>query len=154
MLAAWKFTKLRGRPVWIATIVAEVAILVQVLLGTILVAGDETYRKTVPRFHMFYGFLIFVTDRSALPVPRADEGPPGAALRARRPVHHGPRDPRGAAGGRREAPTRVMVIFGGRSAEHDVSRVTAVAVAGALDPDRYEVVPVAITTDGRLAARR
>jgi D-alanine-D-alanine ligase len=30
-----------------------------------------------------------------------------------------------------------------------VSRVTAVAVARALDPARYEVVPVAITTDGR-----
>lgn len=45
--------------------------------------------------------------------------------------------------------TRVLVIFGGRSAEHDVSRVTAVAVAKALDPDRYEVVPVAITTDGQ-----
>jgi D-alanine-D-alanine ligase len=44
---------------------------------------------------------------------------------------------------------RVLLLFGGRSAEHDVSRVTAVAVARALDPDRYEVVPVAITTDGR-----
>jgi D-alanine--D-alanine ligase len=44
---------------------------------------------------------------------------------------------------------RVLLLFGGRSAEHDVSRVTAVAVAKALDPDRYEIVPVAITTDGR-----
>ncbi len=44
---------------------------------------------------------------------------------------------------------RVMLLFGGRSAEHDVSRVTAVAVARALDPERYEVVPVGITTDGR-----
>jgi len=44
---------------------------------------------------------------------------------------------------------RVLLLFGGRSAEHDVSRVSAVAVAAALDPDRYEVVPVAITTDGR-----
>ena len=44
---------------------------------------------------------------------------------------------------------RVMVLFGGRSAEHDVSRVTAVSVARALDPDKYDVVPVAITTDGR-----
>ena len=44
---------------------------------------------------------------------------------------------------------RVMLLFGGRSAEHDVSRVTAVAVAKALDPARYEVLPVAITTDGR-----
>ena len=40
---------------------AEVSILLQVLLGTILVAGDENYRKVVPRFHMFYGFVIFVT---------------------------------------------------------------------------------------------
>lgn len=60
-LAAWRWKSLRGRLLWIATIVAESAILLQVLLGTILVAGDETYRKVVPRFHMFYGFLIFVT---------------------------------------------------------------------------------------------
>jgi D-alanine-D-alanine ligase len=45
--------------------------------------------------------------------------------------------------------TRVLLLFGGRSAEHDVSRTTAAAVAGALDPDRYEIVPVAITTEGR-----
>jgi D-alanine-D-alanine ligase len=44
---------------------------------------------------------------------------------------------------------RVLLLFGGRSAEHDVSRVTAVAVARALDPEKYEIVPVAITTDGR-----
>ncbi len=44
---------------------------------------------------------------------------------------------------------RVLLLFGGRSAEHDVSRVTAVAVAKALDPARYDVIPVAITTDGR-----
>jgi D-alanine-D-alanine ligase len=44
---------------------------------------------------------------------------------------------------------RVLLLFGGRSAEHDVSRVTAVAVARALDPAKYEIVPVAITTDGR-----
>ena len=45
--------------------------------------------------------------------------------------------------------TRVLLLFGGRSAEHDVSRATAVSVARALDPDRYEIVPVAITVDGR-----
>jgi hypothetical protein len=60
-LAAWRWKGLRGPWVWRATIVAEVSILVQVLLGTILVAGDENYRKVVPRFHMFYGFVIFVT---------------------------------------------------------------------------------------------
>jgi D-alanine-D-alanine ligase len=41
-----------------------------------------------------------------------------------------------------------MLLFGGQSAEHDVSRVTAVAVAHALDPEKYDVVPVGITTDG------
>ncbi len=45
--------------------------------------------------------------------------------------------------------TRVLLLYGGRSAEHDVSRVTAVAVARALDPTRYDVVPIAITKDGR-----
>ena len=44
---------------------------------------------------------------------------------------------------------RVMLLFGGQSADHDVSRVSAVAVARALDPDRYDVVPVAITREGR-----
>ena len=57
-LVAWRCARRRGRWLWIATIVAEVAILIQVLLGTILVAGDD---YVVPRFHMFYGFLIFVT---------------------------------------------------------------------------------------------
>src|SRR5947207_1406332 len=37
----------------------------------------------------------------------------------------------------------------GRWAEHDVSRASAVSVARALDPDRYDVVPVAITKEGR-----
>jgi len=41
-----------------------------------------------------------------------------------------------------------MLLFGGQSAEHDVSRVTAVAVAKALDRDKYEIVPIGITTDG------
>ncbi len=45
--------------------------------------------------------------------------------------------------------TRVMLIFGGRSAEHDVSRVSAVSVGRALDPERFEVEPVGITRDGR-----
>ncbi|MGH8982458.1 MAG: D-alanine--D-alanine ligase family protein [Acidimicrobiia bacterium] len=45
--------------------------------------------------------------------------------------------------------TRVLLLFGGRSAEHDVSRVSAASVARALDPSRYEVLPVGITADGR-----
>jgi D-alanine--D-alanine ligase len=49
----------------------------------------------------------------------------------------------------RDRKLRVLLLFGGRSAEHDVSCATAVAVARALDPDKYEIVPVGITTDGR-----
>jgi len=43
---------------------------------------------------------------------------------------------------------RLVVLFGGRSAEHEVSCTTAVSVLRALDPARYDVVPVAITRDG------
>ncbi|WP_409329757.1 D-alanine--D-alanine ligase family protein [Trujillonella humicola] len=44
---------------------------------------------------------------------------------------------------------RVAVVFGGRSAEHSISCVSAGSVIAALDPDRYEVVPVGIARDGR-----
>ena len=44
---------------------------------------------------------------------------------------------------------RLIVLFGGRSAEHDISRISASHVLRAVDPERYEVVPVAITRDGR-----
>src|SRR3954464_6181694 len=43
---------------------------------------------------------------------------------------------------------RVAVVFGGRSAEHAISCVSAGSVMAALDPERYEVVPVGITRDG------
>jgi D-alanine-D-alanine ligase len=43
---------------------------------------------------------------------------------------------------------RVAVVFGGRSAEHAISCVSAGSVLAALDPDRYEVLPVGITRDG------
>ena len=43
---------------------------------------------------------------------------------------------------------RLVVLFGGQSAEHEVSCVSAAHVLAAADPDRYEVVPVGITRDG------
>ena len=43
---------------------------------------------------------------------------------------------------------RIAVLFGGRSAEHDVSVLSATNVMQALDPDRYEPVPVFIDRDG------
>jgi len=44
---------------------------------------------------------------------------------------------------------RVGVIYGGRSVEHEVSLVSARAIMRALDPGRYEVVPIGITKQGR-----
>ncbi|MBA2277501.1 MAG: D-alanine--D-alanine ligase [Chloroflexia bacterium] len=44
---------------------------------------------------------------------------------------------------------RIAVLFGGRSDEHDVSLRSAQTVIGALDPARYEVVPIGITRRGR-----
>ena len=44
---------------------------------------------------------------------------------------------------------RVGVVFGGRSGEHEVSIRSAAAVIADMDMDKYEVVPVAVTRDGR-----
>lgn len=44
---------------------------------------------------------------------------------------------------------RVAILFGGRSAEHDVSRASAANVLRSLDQERYEPVLVGITRDGR-----
>ncbi|HEX7444237.1 MAG TPA: D-alanine--D-alanine ligase family protein, partial [Acidimicrobiales bacterium] len=53
------------------------------------------------------------------------------------------------AGGHR---TRLVVLFGGQSAEHEVSLVTARHVLAATDPDRYDIAPVAITKTGQWVA--
>jgi D-alanine-D-alanine ligase len=45
--------------------------------------------------------------------------------------------------------SRVVVLFGGRSAEHDVSCRSAASVVQHLDRSRYEVVPIRITTTGQ-----
>ena len=147
-LVAWRWKPARGKYVWIVTIIAEAALMLQVLVGTILVASKD---YVAPRFHMFYGFVAFLTVGIAYQYRRQ--------MRGRREMFYGlvglflmglgiravlRRADVATAGAQ-----RVLLLFGGRSAEHDVSRVTAVAVARALDRERYEVVPVAITTDGR-----
>jgi D-alanine-D-alanine ligase len=48
-----------------------------------------------------------------------------------------------------ERKLRVALIAGGRSSEHDISLASARSVLEALDPDRYDVVNVAIARDGR-----
>ena len=45
--------------------------------------------------------------------------------------------------------TTVGVIFGGRSVEHDVSVVTGNQIMRAFDAERFEVVPIYISRDGK-----
>lgn len=57
-LMAWRARRLRGRWIWAVTIVAEAMMMVEVVIGVALLSGD---RYEAPRFHMFYGFLAFLT---------------------------------------------------------------------------------------------
>lgn len=43
----------------------------------------------------------------------------------------------------------VAVIFGGQSSEHEVSRVSASTIISNLDTEKYYVIPVGITKDGK-----
>jgi len=47
---------------------------------------------------------------------------------------------------------RVGILFGGRSGEHEVSLMSAASVISALDPQKYEAVPIGISKDGRWLA--
>lgn len=63
------------------------------------------------------------------------------------------RKARAGIGGRRSPGSRprirVGVIFGGRSVEHEVSIESARAIMAALDPKRYDVVPIGVSKTGR-----
>ena len=48
----------------------------------------------------------------------------------------------------------VALLFGGRSSEHEISCVTAGAVLSAIDRDRFAVVPIGITTDGKFVLQK
>lgn len=50
---------------------------------------------------------------------------------------------------RRPGRVKLLVLYGGRSAEHDVSCISARHVVGAVDPERYDLRLIGITTDGR-----
>jgi D-alanine-D-alanine ligase len=52
----------------------------------------------------------------------------------------------------KKAKLRVGVLFGGRSGEHEVSLASAASVLRALDPQKYEAVPIGITKEGRWLA--
>ncbi|HUB28510.1 MAG TPA: D-alanine--D-alanine ligase family protein [Terracidiphilus sp.] len=44
---------------------------------------------------------------------------------------------------------RVGILFGGRSGEHEVSLLSAASILKAIDRDRFDVVPIGITKEGR-----
>jgi D-alanine-D-alanine ligase len=44
---------------------------------------------------------------------------------------------------------RVGILFGGRSGEHEVSLLSAASVVSAIDREKFEVVPIGITKEGR-----
>jgi D-alanine-D-alanine ligase len=47
---------------------------------------------------------------------------------------------------------RVILLFGGRSAEHEVSILSARSVAGAAPGERLEIVPICVARDGKFVA--
>lgn len=48
----------------------------------------------------------------------------------------------------RETRLRIMILFGGRSEEHDVSILSATNVLAALNPEKFDPVPVYVGPDG------
>jgi D-alanine-D-alanine ligase len=48
--------------------------------------------------------------------------------------------------------TRIGILFGGRSGEHEVSLLSAASILKAIDPKKYEVVPIGITKTGHWLA--
>jgi D-alanine-D-alanine ligase len=44
---------------------------------------------------------------------------------------------------------RVGILFGGRSGEHEISLLSAASVFKAIDKDKFEVIPIGITKEGR-----
>ncbi|MBQ4234676.1 MAG: D-alanine--D-alanine ligase A, partial [Firmicutes bacterium] len=44
---------------------------------------------------------------------------------------------------------RLAVVFGGRSSEHEVSLKSAAAVISNADKEKYDIVQIGITKDGR-----
>lgn len=45
--------------------------------------------------------------------------------------------------------TRVGILYGGKSPEHNVSLSTAMAVMNAIDKNKFDVIPIYITTEGQ-----
>ena len=42
----------------------------------------------------------------------------------------------------------IAVLFGGKSMEHEVSRVSATSVINAINKEKYDIITIGITKDG------
>ncbi|MEP4652531.1 MAG: D-alanine--D-alanine ligase family protein [Ilumatobacter sp.] len=67
------------------------------------------------------------------------------------PTRSGSATERDVASVDRDDRIHLIVLFGGESAEHDVSCTTAAHVLAAADPSSYRITPVGISTDGTWA---
>jgi hypothetical protein len=57
-LGAHWLPALRHKALWWFTVAAELAIVVEVILGVLLVTSED---REVPQFHMFYGFVALAS---------------------------------------------------------------------------------------------
>jgi len=92
-------------------------------------------------------------ERSPDPEPAvvaSESGAPGAAA----PGVRAPAPASGHTSASDRGRPRVAVVFGGRSSEHAISCATAASVLQAIDRDKYDVIPVGITLDGRWVLER
>src|SRR5690554_1961866 len=55
----------------------------------------------------------------------------------------------GKKGGTHMDKTRVAVVFGGQSSEHEVSRVSAEEIIRSMDKDKYDIIMIGVTRRGR-----
>ena len=44
---------------------------------------------------------------------------------------------------------RVGILFGGRSGEHEVSLLSAASILKSIDREKFDVIPIGITKEGR-----
>ena len=72
-LMAWKWPRFRTRWLWWPTIAAESMMMIQVFLGVLLVSAQH---YDPPRFHMFYGFVAFITVGLLLTTGELSSGTP------------------------------------------------------------------------------
>ena len=46
--------------------------------------------------------------------------------------------------------TKVAVIFGGKSTEHEISIISAVQAMNKMEEDKYEIIPLFLTKDNSI----